>query len=113
VFQALMATGAACLTFAPGSLGWVGLAAFGLGWGGCYALTQVMATSILAGPQLGQLMGVFLIVEALGSALGGVTTGVMFDALGSYRVPFSLAIAFMTTAMLLTTQVRESPRPPR
>lgn len=110
VFQATMAGGAACLAFAPGTLGWVGLVGFGLGWGGCYSLTQVMATSILAGPQLGQLMGFFLIVEASGSALGGVLTGVMFDSLGSYRVPFSLAIAFMLMAMFLTTRVRGSPQ---
>jgi MFS family permease len=112
-FQAAMVTGAACLAFAPGTLGWFGLAAFGLGWGGCYALTQVMATAILAGPQLGQLMGVFLIVEASGSALGGLLTGMMFDSLGGYRVPFGLAIGFMMAAMLLTTRVREPPRDPR
>ena len=112
-FQAAMALGAACLAFAPGTLGWLGLACFGLGWGGCYALTQVMATAILAGPQLGQLMGVFLIVEATGSALGGLLTGVMFDASGSYRLPFSLAIGFMLAAMWLTTRVRESPPAPR
>ena len=58
-------------------------------------------------------MGVFLIVEATGSALGGLLTGVMFDASGSYRLPFSLAIGFMLAAMWLTTRVRESPPAPR
>ena len=64
---------------------------------------------ILAKVNLGELA----MSPTTGSALGGLLTGVMFDASGSYRLPFSLAIGFMLAAMWLTTRVRESPPAPR
>lgn len=66
------------------------LALVGLGWGGCFPLAQLKIGVVYPGPALAQVLGLFVVFESFGSALGAWLTAVMYDALGGYGVPFAL-----------------------
>ncbi len=81
---------------------WIALGAIGLGWGGCYTLTQVMIAERFAGPSLGRLIGLIALVEGVGAGLGSWMTGILFDRTGSYVMPFTLNCALIVVAVLAT-----------
>jgi MFS family permease len=66
------------------------LALVGLGWGGCFPLAQLKIAVVYPGPALAQVLGLFVVFESFGSALGAWFTAVIYDALGGYGVPFVL-----------------------
>ena len=101
-FQALMFLGAVIIVFFQADGARVGLFCIGLGWGGAYSLTQLSISNLFPPQVLGRLMGLFVIVEAIGSGFGSWLTGVMFDVRGSYTVSFAIAACFMVLAMVCT-----------
>jgi cyanate permease len=71
------------------------LALVGLGWGGCFPLAQLKIAVVYPGRALAQVLGLFVVFESFGSALGAWLTAVMFDALDGYGVPFALNCALL------------------
>lgn len=76
-----------------------GLALLGLGWAGCYVLTQVVIADFFAGPKLGQLTGWFIVLEAVGSGCGVWMAGMFYDRFGSYQQGFALCCAMIVIAL--------------
>jgi len=63
----------------------------GVGYSVTAAITPVMVSDRFSGPHYGAIVGVGLMGTAAGSALGPWMAGRMFDATGSYTVPFLIA----------------------
>ena len=55
---------------------------------------------------LGRLMGLFVIIEAVGAGSGSWLTGVLFDSQGSYDLAFLLTVGFMVVAIVGTRFLR-------
>lgn len=111
--QVMLLCAGLILTLLGNAWVWVGLFALGLGWAGCYTLTQVMISERFAGPMLGKLVGWFIVFEAIGSGSGSWLTGALFDAFGTYDVAFSvnsglIAVACIATLLLGRFQSRST-----
>jgi predicted MFS family arabinose efflux permease len=65
------------------------------------------------GPHFGAIFGVSQIGSALGTALGPWLAGAVFDATGSYAMPFTLAAATAGGAAVAVTLSRRYPLPGR
>ena len=93
--QVVLLVGIASLTYIglPGR--WPGLILLGYGWGGCFALTQMAIADRFAGPNLGRLMGWFILFEGFSAGCGSWLTGVMFDRSGGYLVPFTICVGLV------------------
>ena len=101
-FQSIVLAGAIVLLAVRPDGVWLGLACIGFGWGGAYSLTQLTISNTFPRQALGRLMGLFVIIEAIGSGSGSWLTGVFFDMQGSYNFAFLLTVAFMAGAMICT-----------
>ena len=108
--QVLLLIAALGLTFLHGTWVWPSLFILGLGWAGCYTLTQVMISERFAGPMLSKLVGWFIVFEAVGSGSGSWLTGAMFDLFGSYSVPFMINSGLVAIACGATLLLRPSRR---
>ncbi len=109
-FQSLMFFGAMVIVLFQADGARMGLFCIGLGWGGAYSLTQLSISNMFPAQVLGRLMGLFVIIEAVGSGCGSWLTGVLFDVRGSYNVSFIIAASFMVIAMGCTRYVSEKVR---
>ena len=79
---------------APSRWGAYGYAVMlGVGYSATAALTPVMVSDRFRGPRFGVILGVGLLGSALGSAFGPWMAGSLFDATGSYSIPFVVAAA--------------------
>ncbi|WP_164857136.1 CynX/NimT family MFS transporter [Sphingomonas crocodyli] len=96
----LLLGGAILLTLSKPAFAWPGLVLLGLGWAGCYVLTQVVIADFFAGPKLGQLTGWFIVLEAIGSGSGVWLAGVFYDHFGSYKPGFMLCCALIVVALV-------------
>ena len=96
----LLLGGAILLTISKPAFAWPGLVLLGLGWAGCYVLTQVVIADFFAGPKLGQLTGWFIVLEAIGSGSGVWLAGVFYDHFGSYQPGFMLCCALIVVALV-------------
>ena len=66
-----------------------------------YALTSVMGpivVEIFEGPHYGSIFGTITVALIGGGAAGPWVTGVIYDATGSYRLAFALAIVCCVTS---------------
>ncbi|MDW8258284.1 MAG: MFS transporter, partial [Gammaproteobacteria bacterium] len=77
-----------------------------LGWGGLFTLYNMLAVNNFGLREIGRINGTISMVESLGAGLGSWVTGILFDATGSYRVPFIVLAAMVFIAVLMSTQVR-------
>lgn len=77
-------------TGASGTLGWgmLAAAAFGIGMGGMHLLLRLAWADYYGREHLGAIRGLTLPVQISGQAVGPVISGFMFDAGGSYQLPF-------------------------
>lgn len=80
--------------------------AFGFGYGGAFVLVQLMVAECFGLRQLGRILGVILIVETIGGALGNYLTGQLAQAAGDYSAGFTAVfgaavIAFVASILLL------------
>lgn len=105
-FQGLMLAGALVMVLQGADGVWIGLSCIGFGWGGAYALTQLTISNTFPPHALGRLMGLFVVIEAVGSGSGSWLTGVVFDARGSYDLAFILTVGFMVAAIIGTRFLR-------
>jgi MFS family permease len=79
---------------APSRWGAYGYAVMlGVGYSATAALTPVMVSDRFRGSRFGVILGMGLVGSALGSAFGPWMAGSLFDATGSYSIPFVIAAA--------------------
>ena len=101
----------AAFALVPTAAPWVWAALLGLGVGGMFALALTLLVKLASTPAAAaRLSGMALLVGYLLAATGPVLAGALYDAAGSYRVPF-LALAGIGLATLaLGVSVRPSAR---
>ena len=105
-FQAFILAGALVMIFQGAEGAWIGLSCIGFGWGGAYALTQLTISNTFPPRALGRLMGLFVIIEAVGAGSGSWLTGVLFDSQGSYDLAFLLTVGLMVVTIIGTRFLR-------
>ncbi|MDH7452221.1 MFS transporter [Luteimonas composti] len=103
VFQGLLLAGALVLALGSGPIIWAGIVLLGLGWGGCYTVTQSIITELFAGPWLGRLSGMSVLMEGCAAGLGVWLTGVLYDQAGSYAGPFTFSAALVVVSIAAST----------
>lgn len=108
VQQVILFSGALLLTTSSHVLLLPGLALLGLGWAGCYVMTQVSLSEYFVGPKVGQLIGAFFLFEGASSALGTWLAAHLFDVFGSYRPGFALNCVLVLVAIAATVVYRRS-----
>ena len=86
---------------------WVAVTAFGLGWGGVYTMIQLTVMNIFGTRDAGKILGTITVLDASGGGLGIWLTGVIYDATGSYQLPFLIFAALIVVALAALTQVRQ------
>lgn len=104
--QVVLLSGAIILTLANPSIIFIGLALLGLGWAGCYVLTQVVISEFFAGPNLGRIAGSFIMFEALSSGSGVWIAASAADYFGSYQWAFALCSGLLALAIIASTLFR-------
>jgi MFS family permease len=79
----------------------IGIALIGLGWGGCFPLAQLRIASVFDGPNLPRILGIFVVLESLGSASGTWLMGALYDLSGSYSLPLAVNAALLAFAWVI------------
>ncbi len=85
---------------------WVAVVTFGLGWGGVYTMLQLTVMNTFGTRDAGKILGTITVLDATGGGLGIWLTGVIYDATGSYGLPFTIFAALVLAALLALTRVR-------
>jgi len=106
MMSAFMLAGSLLLFAFPAQAYLPGLALCGLGWGGCFPLAQLKIAAVYPGPALAQVLGLFVVFESFGSALGAWLTAVLYDGLGGYSVPFLINCVLL--AVGIAASLREA-----
>ncbi|WP_447761310.1 MFS transporter [Sphingopyxis panaciterrae] len=104
--QCVLLAGAAILSLAMPSIVFAGLILLGLGWAGCYVLTQVVISEVFAGPNLGRIAGGFIVFEAIASGSGVWIAASAADRFGSYQMAFILCCGLLIVSILATLAFR-------
>ncbi len=86
---------------------WVAVTAFGLGWGGVYTMIQLTVMNIFGTRDAGKILGTITVLDASGGGLGIWLTGVIYDATGTYELPFLIFAGLILVALVALTQVRQ------
>lgn len=102
----VMLAGSMALASLDKGLIWVAIALFGLGWGGMYTMLQLQAVNAFGLKAAGKILGVLVMVEAIGGGLGIFLTGVMFDQFKNYQVAFGLICVLLFLSLLAATRVQ-------
>ena len=79
---------------------------FGLGWGGVYTMLQLTVMNTFGTRDAGKILGTITVLDASGGGLGIWLTGVIYDATGSYELPFLIFAALIFVALAALTRVR-------
>lgn len=111
-FQVVMLAGAIAITIDADGWPFVVIACLGLGWGGCYTLSQALMMQRFEGPYLAQLSGITVLVEGFTAGMGSFGSGMLFDRFGSYTVAFGLMVALLMISILSSLSVRSHARRP-
>ena len=109
--QAVLLAGAVLLTSGLAPALFPALALLGLGWAGCYVLTQVMIADFFAGPNLSRMTGLFIVFEAISSGAGVWSAGAIADLTGGYRPAFLLNCSLIVVAILAGWLATRLPTP--
>lgn len=104
--QVILLGGAIVLSTAMPEIAFVGLVLLGLGWAGCYVLTQVVIADVFAGPNLGRIAGGFIVFEAMASGSGVWIAASAADHFGSYQNAFILCCGLLGVAIVATMLFR-------
>jgi sugar phosphate permease len=78
----------------------------GLGWGGLFTLYNMLAVNNFGLREIGRINGSISFMESIGVGLGSWLTGKLFDAFGSYQIPFAVLACALFLSMLIGTQIR-------
>jgi len=81
-------------------------AVFGLGFGGCFTMIQLVAVESFGQRSLGKILGVIVFVDSLGAALGTVLIGQLRTSTGDYVVPFLIVTAVAALAIVSVTMIK-------
>ena len=73
---------------------------YGLGQGAHAVIQQTIVADFFGPRRYATLRGIVNLISVLGGVLGPLSTGVMFDAFGSYRTPFMLMAPIAATGAL-------------
>jgi sugar phosphate permease len=103
----VMLVGAVALASMRQDLIWVAIFAFGLGWGGLYTMIQLSAVNAFGLRDAGKILGVITVLDASGGGLGIWLSGVLYDRLGSYDVPFMIFLVLLILAGVCISQIKE------
>ncbi len=85
---------------------WTAVVTFGLGWGGVYTVLQLTVMNTFGTRDAGKILGTITVLDATGGGLGIWLTGVIYDATGSYEIPFLIFAAMILIALAALTRVR-------
>ena len=98
----------AMLVLAPGMWGIWGFAFIaGFSWIATAPLTSSLTADIYGVRNMGTLGGISTLAHQMGGALSIWLGGVMYDAYGSYDIPFALAGSFLVLASIASFSIRE------
>jgi len=76
---------------------------FGFGYGGTFVLLQRIASDFFGNREYPKILGVLIVIETVGAAVGGMVTGRLADASGGdYTSAFYVVIAVSGFALVLT-----------
>ncbi|MDG1463058.1 MAG: MFS transporter, partial [Gammaproteobacteria bacterium] len=81
-------------------------AVFGLGFGGCFTMIQLVAVEIFGQKSLGKILGIIVFIDSIGAALGTVLVGQLRTSTGDYVVPFMLVTAVSIVAIVAVSLIR-------
>jgi MFS family permease len=81
-------------------------AVFGLGFGGCFTMIQLVAVESFGQRSLGKILGVIVFVDSLGAALGTVLIGQLRTSTGDYVIPFLIVTAVAALAVVSVTMIK-------
>lgn len=98
--QCALLVGAVLLTSAMPDVILPSLVLVGLGWAGCFVLTQVVIADYFAGPNLAKMTGAFIVFEAISSGSGVWIGAYLYDVFGSYRMAFILNCSMIVMALV-------------
>jgi MFS family permease len=104
--MAVMLAGALALTTLNKDFIWAAVALFGLGWGGMYTMLQLQAVDAFGLKAAGKILGVLVMVEAIGGGVGIFLTGALFDAFKSYQIAFIIISAVLLLSLIAGTKVQ-------
>jgi MFS family permease len=103
---AVMCIGAWLLISTSGVTFWPAIVLLGAGWGGVYTLLQLLAAETFGVRDLGKILGTITVLDTFGGGMGPFLTGLMYDAYGSYTIPFTLIAGMVTAALVLASRLR-------
>ncbi len=103
---ATMVLGALLLAVGHGGTPWLAIGVVGLGWGGIYTMQQLAAAQLFSGPALGRIVGVLVLVDSTGAALGPWGMGALYDRQGSYDLAFALLVALLAASWIAALFLR-------
>jgi MFS transporter, CP family, cyanate transporter len=101
----------AALGLVPEAAPWLWAALLGLGVGGMFALALTLLVKLAStAAAAARLSGMALLVGYLLAATGPVLAGALYDAVGSYRVPFLALAGIGVVTLTLGVSVRPTAR---
>jgi MFS family permease len=85
---------------------------FGIGYGGPMPVYAMLFREYFGTRSIGAILGVFFMIASLGMASGGMMGGVLYNAFGSYAVPFLTSTGTGVIAALLALTLPSPKREP-
>ncbi|MFC1913969.1 MFS transporter [Chloroflexota bacterium] len=78
----------------------------GFGMGGCGAVISLLVAELFGRKAMGQILGLFVAAFGLGSTVGPILVGYIFDVTGNYQLGFliCLVLSIVALAMLIVLQ---------
>ena len=73
---------------------------FGLGFGGCFTMIQLVTIETFGQIALGKILGIIILIDGMGGFLGTVAAGRIRDATGDYLLPFLIVVAVTIVGLL-------------
>ena len=101
-----MLLGSLLLALAAGGGPWLAIGIVGFGWGGIYTMQQLASAQLFSGPALGRIVGVLVLVDCIGAALGPWGMGALYDRNGSYDLAFLALVALLGLAWVAALFLR-------
>ena len=102
------------LMIAPGGdlVLWSGVFVFGLGFGGLGAMIVLSISEAFGLYAFGAIMGMVNLAMITSMTAGPLLTGVLFDATGSYHLPFAIIIGVFVLGMVALLASKQPGRMP-
>lgn len=103
----IMLAGAVVLASMNAELIWYALILFGLGWGGLYALVQLLAVNAFGLTSAGKILGTITLFDATSAGIGIWLTAKIYDMTGSYQAAFGLIAGLVLLGLIASLFVRK------